>query len=69
MAGLVDWIERVREKQLLRMSSSIWFMQLVEDVFNSFRKENIGRRSISFWALEDDEFYFEHIKCTQWGNS
>lgn len=22
-----------------------------------------------FWALEDDEFYFEHVKCAQWGSS
>lgn len=25
--SFVDWIERVRERQLLRMNSRIWFMQ------------------------------------------
>lgn len=57
---LIDWIERVRERQLLRVSSSIRFMQLGRWCFHLIQEGNIGRGNvlgfgrwwILFWTCE-----------------
>lgn len=51
----INWLDR----ELLR----IQFMQLVDDVPSSFRKET--KEEEMFWDFEDDEFCLEPIKITQ----